>query len=51
MYGEVHGAFKGMTTIKKTDQVLNVMADKPEQKNIILCIDIMFFAGLSFLLQ
>ncbi len=49
MYGEVHGAFKGKTTIKKTDQVLIVMVDKPEQKNIILSIDIMFFAGLSFL--
>ncbi len=49
MFSEDLGVLKGKTTRKKTEHVPVVMADKPEPKNIILSIDIMFFTGLSFL--
>ncbi len=50
MFGEDLGALKGKVTRKKPDHVAIHVCEKPKPRNIILCIDIMFFTGLPFLI-
>ncbi len=49
MFGTDLGALKGKTTRSKPEHVPITLLDKPQPKNIVLSVDIMFFTGLPFL--
>ncbi len=51
MFGTNLGALKGKTTRSKPDHIPVSISDKPQPKNIVLSIDILFFTGLSFLIM
>jgi hypothetical protein len=50
MFGEDLGVLKGKTTRKKPDHVAIHIGPKPQPKNIILSVDLMYFTGLTFLI-
>jgi hypothetical protein len=50
MFGEDIGVLKGKTTRTKPEHVQVQVQEKPQPRNVILSIDVMFFTGLSFLI-
>ncbi len=50
MFGQDLGVLKGKTVRTKPEHIAIDVAPKPQPKNIVLSVDLIYFTGLSFLI-